>query len=123
MCLDMKREVRWLCLCYQQYVPILSSMVAKRVARKSLGRRHATRRGRPPVHSEAWSKVSVVLFDRQIVRLDRLASDIRQKTGQVVNRAALIRAVIDGLFDSDVNVKTIGSEQELRARIAHHLRH
>lgn len=65
--------------------------------------------------------MSVVLFDRQIVRLDRLANDIRRKTGHVVNRAALIRAVIDGLFDSDVDVKTIGSEQELRARIAHHL--
>lgn len=97
-------------------------MVAKRVARSSIKRRQTARRGRPTVHSEAWSKVSVVLFDRQIVRLDRLASDIRQKTGQVVNRAALIRAVIDGLFDSDIDIKTIGSEQELRARLAHHLR-
>ena len=97
-------------------------MVAKRAARKPLRRRHASRRGRPPVHSEEWSKVSVVLFDRQIVRLDRLASDIRQRTGQVVNRAALIRAVIDGLFDSDVDIKTIGSEQELRAHIARQLR-
>jgi hypothetical protein len=97
-------------------------MLARRVARKPPKRRHAARRGRPPFHSEAWSKVSVVLFDRQIVRLDRLASDIRQKTGHAVNRAALIRAVIDGLFDSDVNINTIGSEQELRARIAHHLR-
>jgi hypothetical protein len=97
-------------------------MVAKRVARKSIERRHAAPRGRPPVHSEAWSKVSVVLFNRQIVQLDRLVNDIRQKTGQAVNRAALIRAVIDGLFDSDVNLKSIGSEQELRARIARHLR-
>lgn len=97
-------------------------MVAKRVARKPLGRRSPARRGRPIVHSEAWSKVSVVLFDRQVVRLDRLASDIRQKTGQVVNRAALIRAVIDGLFDSGVDIRTIGSEQELRARIAHRFR-
>jgi hypothetical protein len=97
-------------------------MTAKRVARKPLKRRDAARRGRPPVHSEAWSKVSVVLFDRQIVRLDRLASDIRQRTRRTVNRAALIRAVIDGLFDSDFDVKTIGSEQELRASIADRLR-
>lgn len=106
-----------------QYAPILSlSMAAKRVARKPFKRRHEAPRGRPPVHSETWSKVSVVLFDRQIVRLDRLATDIRQKTGRTVNRAALIRAVIDGLFDSDVDIKTIGSEQELRVRIAHLLR-
>lgn len=97
-------------------------MVATRAGRTPLKRRRPARRGRPPFLSEAWSKVSVVLFDRQIVRLDRLASDIRQTTGRAVNRAALIRAVIDGLFDSDVNIKTIGSEHELRALIAQHLR-
>ena len=97
-------------------------MSAKRVERKPPRRRRAPR-GRPPVHSEAWSKVSVVLFDRQIVRLDRLASDIRQKTGQVVNRAALIRAVIDGLFDSKFDITTIGSERDLRILVAQHLRH
>jgi hypothetical protein len=97
-------------------------MVAKRIARKPLRRRRVTRRGRPPVHSEKWSKVSVVLFERQIVRLDRFASDIRQQTGQAVNRAAIIRAMIDGLFDSQFDIKNIGSEHELRARIARHLR-
>ena len=66
--------------------------------------------------------MSVVLFNRQIVRLDRLASNIRQETGKKVNRAALIRAVIDGLFDSRFNIKAIGSERELRVRIAQHLR-
>jgi hypothetical protein len=97
-------------------------MVAKHRRRKPLRRPRAARRGRPPVHSEVWSKVSVVLFDRQIVRLDRLASDIRLKTGRSVNRAALIRAIIDGLFDSDLDIKTVGSERELRVRIAQHLR-
>ena len=97
-------------------------MVAKRAAQKPLRRRLAARRGRPPVHSEEWSKVSVVLFNRQIVRLDRLASNIRQETGKKVNRAALIRAVIDGLFDSTFKLKAIGSERELRVRIAQHLR-
>jgi hypothetical protein len=116
------REIERLCLCYHKYALYSPSMATKRIASKPLKRRRPARRGRPPVHSETWSKVSVVLFDRQIVRLDRLASDIRQKTGHVVNRAALIRAVIDGLFDSDVDIKTIGSEQELRGRIAHHLR-
>lgn len=97
-------------------------MVAKRVALKSPRRRPETLRGRPRVHSESWSKVSVVLFDRQIVRLDRLVNDVRHRTGKVLNRAALIRAVIDGLFDSEFDIKTIGSERELRAHIAQHLR-
>ena len=65
--------------------------------------------------------MSVVLFDRQIVRLDRLASDIKLKTGRTVNRAALIRAVIDGLFDSKFDIKAVASDRELRVRIAEHL--
>ena len=77
--------------------------------------------GRPPVHSETWSKVSVVLFDRQIVHLDRLATDIRGKSGKVLNRAEIIRALIDGLLDSGMDVTAAGSEADLRARVARRL--
>jgi hypothetical protein len=66
--------------------------------------------------------VSVVLFDRQIVQLDRLTTEMRHKTGTLVHRAALIRAVLDGLFDSTFEITTVGSERELRARIAQRLR-
>jgi hypothetical protein len=78
-------------------------------------------RGRPPVHKETWSKVSVVLFDRQIVHLDRLATDIRGKSGKVINRAEIIRALIDGLIDSGMDITTSGSETDLRARVARRL--
>jgi hypothetical protein len=77
--------------------------------------------GRPPVHSEAWSKVSVVLFDRQILHLDRLATDIRKKNGKVLNRAEIIRALIDGLIDSGMDVAAASSEGDLRARVARRL--
>src|SRR5437879_5260918 len=53
-------------------------------------------RGRPPVHQEKWSKVSVVLFDRQILHLDRLSTEIRSTNRKVLNRAEIIRALIDG---------------------------
>ena len=96
-------------------------MCAKRIVRKSRRRQHA-RVGRPPVHDESWSKVSVVLFDRQILRLDRLVNEIRQKTGKVLNRAALIRAVVDGTLDSKFEMTTVESEHDLRTRIATHLR-
>jgi hypothetical protein len=78
-------------------------------------------RGRPPVHRETWSKVSVVLFDRQIVHLDRLAADIRGRSGKVLNRAEIIRALIDGLIDSGMDVTSAGSEADLRARLARRL--
>jgi hypothetical protein len=63
----------------------------------------------------------VVLFDRQIVQLDRLATDIRGKSGKVINRAEIIRALIDGLIDSGMDVTGSGSEADLRARLARRL--
>jgi hypothetical protein len=75
-------------------------------------------RGRPAVHQETWSKVSVVLFDRQILHLDRLTIDIRGKSGKVLNRAEIIRALIDGLIDSGMDITGTGSEADLRARVA-----
>jgi len=78
-------------------------------------------RGRPPVHRETRSKVSVVLFDRQIVHLDRLATDIRGRSGKVLNRAEIIRALIDGLIDSGMDVTGSGSEADLRARVSRRL--
>ena len=78
-------------------------------------------RGRPPVHQETWSKVSVVLFDRQILHLDRLATDIRGKSGKVINRAEIIRALIDGLIDSGIDITGSATEADLRARVARRL--
>ena len=75
--------------------------------------------GRPPVHTETWSKVSVVLFDRQISHLDRLTS--RGKSGKNLNRAEIIRALIDGLIDSGMDVTATASEADLRARVARRL--
>jgi hypothetical protein len=77
--------------------------------------------GRPPVHREAWSKVSVVLFDRQIHDLDRLTRDMRNKHGKTMNRAEIIRALIDGLIESGMDVAAASSEADLRARVARRL--
>ena len=77
--------------------------------------------GRPPVHKETWSKVSVVLFDRQIQDLDRLTRDMRARSGRAMNRAEIIRALIDGLMESGLDVVGAGSEADLRARVARRL--
>jgi hypothetical protein len=78
-------------------------------------------RGRPPVHQETWSKVSVVLFDRQIRNLDRLTAGARGRSGKIFNRAEIIRALIDGFLDSSLDITTSGSEADLRAKVARHL--
>lgn len=84
-------------------------------------RKAKTTRGRPPVHQETWSKVSVVLFDRQILHLDRLSTDIRGRSGKVLNRAEIIRALIDGLIDSGMDITGAASEADLRGRVARRL--
>lgn len=73
------------------------------------------------MHQETWSKVSVVLFDRQVVHLDRLAVDTRGKSGKGLNRTEIIRALIDGLLDSEMDVSGSASEADLRARVARRL--
>ncbi len=49
--------------------------------------------GRPK--SEPHKKVTVPLYERHILLLDRIALAIREKTGEHVARADLIRALID----------------------------
>ena len=64
----------------------------------------------------------MVLFDRQIVRLDAAAKVIRKQTGNALTRAAMIRALIDGVLDSGLELTTITSESDLRQRLARLLR-
>jgi hypothetical protein len=73
--------------------------------------------GRPPVHDEAWTKVTVVLFNRQIVFLDRLSANIRAQTGAAISRAQLIRSVVDAISEADVDLTTALSEADLKATI------
>ena len=73
--------------------------------------------GRPPIHDEAWTKVTVVLFNRQIVFLDRLAANLRAQSGAAISRAQLIRAMIDALSDGDIDLTAATSERDLKATL------
>ena len=90
-------------------------MVVKRSSHIATGR---ARRGRPLIHDEAWSKVSVVLMDRQVLRLDRVVSEIHRATGAILTRAGVIRALVDGVVGSGLDVTSVTSEVDLRNRIA-----
>jgi hypothetical protein len=77
----------------------------------------ARRPGRPPVHDEAWTKVTVVLFNRQIVFLDRLAANIRARSGAAISRAQLIRALLDAVTEADIDLTSATSEADLKATL------
>ena len=94
--------------------PVKSADIFARTKRAPTG---ARRPGRPPVHEEAWTKVTVVLFNRQIVFLDRLAANIRAQSGAAISRAQLIRALIDAMAEGDIDLTAARSEKDLKATL------
>jgi hypothetical protein len=66
------------------------------------------------VHEETWTKVSVVLFERQVAHLDHLANSIRRQGSRSITRASLIRALIDGVLQSRLDMSIYVSETHLR---------
>src|SRR5438046_8889843 len=61
-------------------------------------------RWRPIVHTEPWAKITVVLLDRHVAYLDRLAIDIRLKHGKAISRAEIIRGLIEAAFQSGIDL-------------------
>ena len=59
----------------------------------------------------------MILLNRHIVFLDRLSSDIREKTGRAIKRAELIRALIEMLSESDIDLTSATSEADIKARL------
>ena len=78
--------------------------------------------GRPKVHVEAWTKVSVVLFERQVAHLDRLTRKARGRGHKHMTRAGLIRGVLDGVFASGLDLAAHASEATIRDEVANRLK-
>lgn len=66
------------------------------------------------MHREAWTRVSIILFERQVLALDRLTTSIRSKTGAALTRAEVIRALLDSLHQSRLDVTTVASGADLK---------
>jgi hypothetical protein len=81
-------------------------------------RRHTGIVGRPPVHQESWAKVTVILLNRQVVFLDRMLAGIRAATGTAVHRAEIIRALIDFLAESGIDLSDVRSEAQLKETLS-----
>lgn len=94
--------------------------MASGISRKRIGRARV-RRGRPRTLREAWTKVSVVMFERQVLELDRLTKTIRHKTGATLTRAEVIRSLLDALGESGLDVTTAASGAQLKRMVAHKL--
>jgi hypothetical protein len=68
----------------------------------------------PPVPAgETWSKITVVLLDRHVAYLDRIAVDIRLQKGIAISRAELIRGLIEAASKTGVNLSDATGNQEM----------
>jgi hypothetical protein len=94
--------------------------MATRATRRPVARPRA-KRGRPRTHREAWTKVSVVMFERQVLEIDHLTAAIRAKTGANLTRAEIIRALLDALNESRLDVTTVVSGAQLKRLLSQKL--
>ena len=78
--------------------------------------------GRPAKLAGTWTRSTVILEYRQIAALDHLSADIRGKAGPAVNRAELIRAMIDAVLASGIDLTGAASLEEVRAILLHRLK-
>lgn len=79
--------------------------------------------GRPKKHTEGITKATVALYDRQIEQLDTLRAHIRLNTGASVERAEILRALVDAaLSDAKIDLTRASSEADVRRVVAARMR-
>ena len=57
------------------------------------------------------------MFERQVLQLDRLTTTIRGKSGAHLTRAEVIRALLDALNESGLDVTAVLSGKQLQHMI------
>ena len=61
------------------------------------------------------------MFERQVLELDRLTANIRSRTGANLTRAEIIRALLDALNESRLDVTSIMSGAQLKRLVSQKL--
>jgi len=67
---------------------------------------------------DTWAKITVVLLDRHVAYLDRIAVDIRLQFGFAISRAELIRALIEAASQSGVVLSDAANIKEMVSMLA-----
>ena len=69
--------------------------------------------GRPVTQPDSWAKITVVLLDRHVAYLDRIAVDIRLQHGFAISRAELIRSLIEASAQSGLVLSDAGDMKKM----------
>lgn len=75
-----------------------------------------------PVTSAVENKTTVILPPDQVAFLDRLAVDIRAKTGAKVRRSEIIRALVAAIMESRLDLTSCKDEDAIVAAVADRLK-
>ncbi|MBV8546016.1 MAG: hypothetical protein JO093_24425 [Acidobacteria bacterium] len=67
---------------------------------------------------DSWAKITVVLLDRHVAYLDRIAVDIRLQYGFAISRAELIRALIEAAAQSGLVLSDAANVKEMIAMLS-----
>jgi len=68
---------------------------------------------RPVSQPDSWAKITVVLLDRHVAYLDRIAVDIRLQHGFAISRAELIRSLIEASAQSGLVLSDAGDVKKM----------
>lgn len=61
------------------------------------------------------------MFERQVLELDRLTTAMRSKTGANLTRAEVIRALLDALTESRLDITSVLSGAQLKRLLSQKL--
>lgn len=77
--------------------------------------------GRPSLPTD-YAKASLTLKLQDILWLDRLSADIREQTGEVLDRGAILRGVLSAVQDSEIDLRKCKTEKEIADTMAKKLK-
>lgn len=75
-------------------------------------------RGRPKVHDATAFKTMLTLREDQTLWLDRLALDVRSNTKAIIDRGTVIRALIDHLIESGIDLSNVTGEESIKETLS-----
>lgn len=64
-----------------------------------------------------WTRITVVLLNRQIAYLDRLSVEIRLRHGTIIRRDALVRALVEAVMRRGIDLSEAASFAALVALV------
>lgn len=71
--------------------------------------------GRPRVHAEPWTKVTIMMQDHHVTYLDLVSMFMRVRHHRIVARAEIVRALVEFMEQSGIDFTRFATIEEMTA--------